>query len=153
MRVWKFRFARFRYKGRRRIQEDVPFSVNLIVIIVEFTKALKWSLVFNLIMYRRKRRRNKKKKRRKKSLGLLCIRISLVFSRISFLKAIFPWGGCYLHTRQPDGGHYKKDRCRLKYKATVDEEKFYIFFFKKFAELIQGTTTGHPLSVTRGWKL
>lgn len=103
---------------------------------VEFTKALRCArLVFNLIMFRRKqeekkkekkKNRLKKKKRGKKSLGLLCIGISLVFSCIFFLKAIFP-GGCYLHTRQPDGGHYKKDRCRLKYKATVGEGSF-IFF-------------------------
>lgn len=108
-------------------------------------------LTFNLIVvvFRREQEgkdeeEEEKKRRGKKSLGLLCIGISLVFSCISFLKAIFP-GGCYLHTRQPDVGHYKKDRCRLKYKVIVGE--FYIFFEKKKIRgiLIQV----RPFSITR----
>lgn len=147
-----------RYKGRRRLKLATPTGcsifrksyVAVIIMCTEFAKTMRLVCSFNIQLdrvsskTRRKRRRRRKKRRGKKSLGLLCIGISLVFPCISFLKAIFP-GGCYLHTRQPDVGHYKKDRCRLKYKVTVGEFYIFFLFFKIRGIIIQV----HPFSITR----
>lgn len=63
----------------------------------------------------------KKRRRRQNVRGGIkncdcCIGISLVFPCVFTAKAIFPRGR-YLHSRRSAGGHYKRDRCRLKYKT------------------------------------